>query len=364
MYHRFIPNKRLRNYSNLPTHYLLKTLDLPRYVKKDKAITYAKRHHIKLNTNIPVSECAMPKGMGMSMADLQDIVSMQGLPISDKYGLLSRFELCRLYQVPTSVSKISPASSSLSTNPVAKKIMVKARAAANAAHNAAKVAATVVSENPSDTAAQSASIAAQQLATVAQQAVDKVVALVETETKDAETVVKKLETVAQTAMALVVASAEEAIAHENPKEFCETYCVPNETQRSCFKRNSLIFHPDKSTGDADKFIHMKALYDGVPEEARTTLCSDYVVNGATASFSSASQNATTATLNVVKAEEKAQRALDDLTDVSSLSSTALTIFNPPVSDLELKGLRYKNKSRKRSNYKNKKYFSKKVSCKK
>ena len=223
----FNARKPVSYYDNFPKGLLKRELGLPSSRSTRSNINYARRHHIVLETDFPmsVSECAIPKGMGMLLADLQNEVSNQGLPISDKYGKLSRFELCRLY-LPQSESKMLPVPTpmgpkmlsvpiSVSSHPVEKEIVAEARAAADDAHEAAKEAAMVAAENPSDTAAQSAAIAAQQVATVAATAVGTVVALVENNsTAAAELVVSKIEKLADASTDLVNASVKEGEAHE------------------------------------------------------------------------------------------------------------------------------------------------------
>lgn len=218
----FNARKPVSYYDNFPKGLLKRKLGLPSSRSTRSNINYARRHHIILETDFPmsVSECAIPKGMGMSLADLQNNASMLGFPISDKYGKLSRLELCRLYKAPFSVSTVSTNMASkmspVSPNAVAKEIVAQARAAADDTHEAAKEAAVVAAENPSDTAAQSAAIAAQQVATVAEKALDTVVALVENKsTAAAELVVDKIEKLADVSTDLVKASVQEGEAHQD-----------------------------------------------------------------------------------------------------------------------------------------------------
>jgi hypothetical protein len=219
----FNARKPLSYYDNFPNGLLKRELGLPSSRSTRSNINYARRHHIILETDFPMSvyECALPKGMGMSLADLQNKVTNQGLSISDKYGKLSKFELCQLYtplsfSTKNMASNMSPASSSKSTDPVAKEIVAQAREGANAAQEVAKEAAKVAVNNPSDSAALSAANAAQQVANVAAKAVDTVIGLVEKEsTAAAATVATQIEKLADASTDLVEASVKEAEAHES-----------------------------------------------------------------------------------------------------------------------------------------------------
>jgi len=219
----FNARKLVSYYDNFPKGLLKRKLGLPSSRSTRSNINYARRHHISLETDFPMSvyECALPKGMGMSLADLQNKMTNQGLPISDKYGKLSKFELCQLYtplsfSTKNMVSNMSPASSSKSTDPVAKEIVAQAREGANAAQEVAKEAAKVAVNNPSDSAALSAANAAQQVANVAAKAVDTVIGLVEKEsTAAAATVATQIEKLADASTDLVDASVKEAEAHES-----------------------------------------------------------------------------------------------------------------------------------------------------
>ena len=161
----------LSNWDNLPAHALAKTLD--RKGSKSSNIRYAKRHHIKLRTRFPaaVKKCAIPDGDKMNLTELKNMAKSMGVPTSDSFGALSRYELCNSL-IGKNVKKVMPTKTST-------KIVSNVRKAVDQAMDAKIVSDQAVAKNPMDSALQSAAIVSSQLVDATQQAADKVMDLVQ-----------------------------------------------------------------------------------------------------------------------------------------------------------------------------------------